>query len=125
MFTRARVRNVLSALGVIAVFLAVMPYFHYQAGGTFDSATLEHLRAHPDKSPYTEDYTLGWDFSPLAHFHGERTLKVTDAGVAVGKSSRVSIGWISWSSLTLVVGIGLLWVASRLKRQRPAGDNLG
>ena len=31
----------------------------------------------------------------------------------------LNVGWVSWSSLTLAVGVGLMWAARRLRR--PAG----
>ena len=119
MFTRDRIRTCLAVPGVIAVFLAVVPHFRYQGGGELDAASAEHVRAHPGSMPYTEDYDFGWNTSPLFHYHGEQTLKASGAGVTFRKSGRGHVGWVSWSMLTLAVGIGLVWAAARLK-PRPA-----
>jgi hypothetical protein len=124
MFTRQRVRNWLAVLGYIALFLAVMPYFRGQGGITPTPAQAEHLRANPGDTPYTEDYVFGWTESPLVKYHSETTLTDDNGRVTVGRSRSTTIGWVSWSSLTLAVGVGLLG-AARLLRPEPGAPGDG
>ena len=119
MFTRYRIRDLMMAIGVIVIYLAVKPYFHYEFRIT-DPATTDHVRTNPDDMPFTEDYVFGWSDSPLFSYHNEKTLTVVNGHVIAGRSTRMPIGWISWSSLTLVIGIGLIWLAQRLKPKTAA-----
>jgi hypothetical protein len=113
--TRERVRTWLATLGAIALFLAVMPSFEYRGGDVITAAEVEYLRANPNDLPFTEDWRLGWHSSPLVHYHRERTLKLAGDGVSVGSGLRTEVNWVSWSFLTLTAGVGLLWVARRMK----------
>lgn len=116
MGARERVRGWLVVLGVVAIFLAFMPYFRYQGGITPTRAQADHLMANPGDMPFTEDYVFGWHGSPLVHYHSELALKESArGGVTASRSKRMSVGWVSWSSLTLAAGVGLLWAAKRLK----------
>ena len=67
-------------------------------------------QAHP------QEWFFGWSKSPLYSNHTEHTL-TDDNGrrVAVGQCNRMEVDWFSWSSLTLVIGIGPLWMATRLR----------
>src|SRR5262245_5035479 len=56
MFTRDRIRNGLYVLGIIAIFPALMPDFHYQGGTTPDDGQRKHLIATPQEMPYSEEY---------------------------------------------------------------------
>jgi hypothetical protein len=109
-------RTAMFVLGTVALFLAVMPSTRAEAGITPTLAESAHLTDHPEDMPRTADYVLGWAHSPLVHYHSECSL--TDEagrGVTVGRCDRTEIGWLSWSSLTLAAGLGLFWVAGRLR----------
>ncbi|MDB5312868.1 MAG: hypothetical protein JWO38_7070 [Gemmataceae bacterium] len=84
----------------------------------------EHVGANPGDMPSTEDYTFGWSDSPLVRSHGEKMLTERPAGAITAKrSGRGTVGWISWSLLTLAIGIGLIWAARRMRlRSAPAAD---
>ena len=114
MFTRERIRSALTIVGAIALFLAVMPNFRYEVAIT-NPAVATHLQTHPDDMPYTEDYVFGWSDSPLVKYHSERVLTVEKDRVAMSQTGGGTIGWFSWSSLTLLIGVGLIWLAQRLK----------
>lgn len=118
MFTRDLGRRVLYVLGVLAFFLAVQPYFQVWTGGTADAAMLDHLQAHPDDMPSAEEYRFGWAHSPLAHYRSERTLTVQDGAYSVSRKSETTIGWRSWSAVTLAAAVGLFWVGGRLRPAR-------
>ena len=119
MFTRDRVANWLGWAGIAAVFLSVMPSFEYRGGTVSDRAQADHLKANPGDLPYTEDYVFGWADSPLVHYHSELALAESAGGFRPDRSRGVSIGWLSWSSLTLAVGLGLLWAARRIRPGTP------
>src|SRR5215204_5095629 len=107
MFTRARIRQVLTVLGGVALFLAVMPYFSVTTGVTAGPELLDHLRKSPEDMPSTEEYRFGWWHSPLFHYRSERTLTLERGAISVSRRGGMTVGWLSWSSLTLAVGIGL------------------
>jgi hypothetical protein len=114
-----RLRNVLLTLGVIAIFLAIMPSTHAEAGITPTLAQSAHLKEHPEDMPRTSAYVFGWSESPLFSYHSEHTLIDEDGRkVTIGQCNRTEIGWFSWSSLSLVIGIGLFWAGGRLNGQR-------
>ena len=115
MFTRDRIRNWLTALGCLALFLALQPYFFVRSGVTADAAMTEHLQQHPADMPVTEEYRFGWAQSPLAHYRSERTLVGQAGGFTAMRQAEMTIGWLSWSSLTLAIGVGLFWAARRLR----------
>jgi hypothetical protein len=120
MLTRERVRSWLCVLGVIALFLAVMPYFHYEGGTTATAAKMKHLQANPGDMPRSEEFRFGWADSPLAHYRSQLTLtELPDGGFTGKRAAAMTIGWMSWSSLTLAIGIGLLWVARKLRPASP------
>jgi hypothetical protein len=119
MLTRERLRNVLAVLGFITLFLALMPYFRVESGTTADAAMMEFLQQNPDAMPSTSEYRLGWRHSPLLHYRSERTLTVQGGGFSAMQKAETTIGWLSWSSLTLVIAIGLFWVAGKLRRRAP------
>ena len=117
---RARIRNTLAALGVIAVFLAVMPYCRYEGGVTADAKMADHILVNPGSMPFTEEYRFGWGDSPLVHYRCEQTLAVRpDGAITSRRTSGARIGWLSWSSLTLGLGVTLLWGASKLRSKVP------
>ena len=123
MFTRDRLRSAFSVIGVIVLFLAVMPFFRYEVAIT-NPAVAAHVQANPGVMPYTEDYVFGWSNSPLVKYHRERVLTVEKDRVAMSQSANGTIGWFSWSSLSLIIGIGLLWLAQRLKPKPVASMNI-
>ena len=119
---RQRVGNVLAVLGVVAIFLAVQPYYLSQGGTVADAAMAEHLRANPGDMPWTEEYRFGWAGSPLVHYRSERTLaRREDGKVAPSRTTRLDVGRGWWSVLTLLIGIALVWAARRLRRPAAAG----
>ena len=113
--TRDRIRNWLGVLAAVAFILAVMPFYEYRGGTVSTQAEFDHVRANPGDLPYTEDYKFGWHFSPLVHHHRAKTLRLIDGRLTVGGVMRTEVNWVSWSGLTLGVGVGLLWAAKRLK----------
>ena len=66
-------------------------------------------------SPSTEEYRFGWWHSPLFHYRSERTLTLERGAISVSRRGGMTVGWLSWSSLTLAVGIGLFWLAGKLR----------
>ncbi len=121
MLTRQRLRNWLVALGWIATFLAVMPYAHHRMGGVRDSDEAEFLRDHPDLHPSHSEYRFGWTDSPLVRYVREQSVEVHDSsGFGFKRTANLDIGWLSWSSLTLVIGLVLLRSARWLKPSTPA-----
>jgi hypothetical protein len=122
MFTRERLRNVLAVLGFITLFLALMPYFRIESGTTADAAMMEFLQQNPDAMPSTSEYRLGWAHSPLIHYRSERTLTIDGSGFSAMQKAKTTIGWLSWSSLTLVIALGLFWVAGKLRGRPPAPE---
>src|SRR4051794_35745363 len=118
MFTRERFRNVLATVGALIVFLAIMPYYRREAGGTLTPAQAEHLRSNPGDIPVTVDCVFGWMQSPLFRYHSEKALAIRPGrDTTVEWSGGGTIGWASWSSLTLAIGIGLTWAARRMRPQ--------
>jgi hypothetical protein len=45
----------------------------------------------------------------------ERTLVGRAGGFTAKRQAEMTIGWLSWSSLTLAIGVGLFWAARRLR----------
>ncbi|HVK08741.1 MAG TPA: hypothetical protein VM597_08195 [Gemmataceae bacterium] len=123
MITRERLRNWLSALGWIAIFLAVMPYFHHRTGPVSDAAA-EFIRDQPDLYPSTSVYRFGWTNSPLVEYVSEQTVEAHgSSGFTFKRASAFHVGWLSWSMLTLVVGVVLLRASRRPKPpSTPASD---
>jgi hypothetical protein len=121
MLTRERLRNVLAVLGFIALYLALQPFYFHQIGGISDVAMMEFLQQNPDAMPSTSDYRFGWPHSPILRYRSERTLTVDGGGFSMLQKAETTVGWLSWSSLTLVIAIGLFWVVGKL-RVRPAED---
>jgi len=119
MSTREHLRNGLTVFSLIALVLAVMPDTRAAASIAPTPAQAAHLKEHPEDLPRTGDYVFGWSNSPLASYHDEYTLTDEGGRITVGRSSRLHIGWLSWSSLTLAVAIGLFGVAGWLNRRAP------
>ena len=89
-----------------------------QINAHFGGALFLHI---PEDMPRATDYVLGWSSSPLAAYHTECTLTDEDGRqVTVGCCSRSEVNLLSWSGLTLAIGIGLLWLARRLRSDGPA-----
>lgn len=115
---RPRIVNWLRAIGVIGCFLAVIPFFESRGGTTADAAMMKHLQANPDHMPFTETYRFGWSSSPLFEYRKEQRLEAkADGGFAVGATTAFRIGWISWSSISMAIGIGLVVLAAKLRRK--------
>jgi hypothetical protein len=121
MFTRQRIGNWFAALGWIALFLAVMPYAHHRMGSVQDPAAAEFVRDQPDLYPSFTVYRFGWTDSPFAEYSSEQTVEAQGpSGFTFKRMSGFHIGWLSWSSLTLVIGLVLLRSARWLKPSTPA-----
>ena len=121
-FARARLRRVLAVLGGVAWFLAVMPHFSVTTGVTAGPELLDHLRKTLEDMPSTEECRFGWSHSPLCHYRSERTLTFERGVISVSRRGGMTVGLLSWSSLTLAVGIGLFWVARKVRPvTTPAG----
>lgn len=121
---RNRLANWLTAIGWIAAFTAVMPYFEYRGGTTANAAMMQHLQEHPDHMPYTETYRFGWTFSPLVEYRSARELVVSaDGGFSMKQSAQTHVGFVSWSALSIVGGIVLIALARKL-RSRPAANHV-
>lgn len=115
MSMRDRLKTVLATIGYVAVFASVMPTLHYEGGITPTPAQAEFLQANPDDLPGHHDFTFGWSSSPLFRYRGEKTLAEQPGGVVtVQESARATVGWLSGSSLTLALGIALIWASRRL-----------
>jgi hypothetical protein len=82
---------------------------------------MEHLRANPQDMPTRTDVTLGWQPSPLFRYRSRSSLTDRDGAISVEQSVSAKVGWLSWSALTLAVGVGLFWLAKRLK-PKPHSD---
>ncbi|MBP3955672.1 hypothetical protein J8F10_10305 [Gemmata sp. G18] len=117
MLTRKRLRNWLSVLSFIAFFLAVQPFARAFAGITPTPAQAAHLKEHPEDLPRTGDYVFGWSHSPLVSYHDEYTLRDEGGRITAGHVTRMHIGWLSWSSLTLAVAIVLFGIATWLDKR--------
>jgi hypothetical protein len=116
MTARRWVAKYLGILGFIAIFLAFQPAFVGRSGVSGDARLMDHLRDNPGDMPLMEDYRFGWAKSPLVHYHREQSLQQMPEGDYTSqKSSGLSFGWVSWSALTLAIGLGLLGIAKRLK----------
>jgi hypothetical protein len=124
MLTRRLLCRLLNLLGGIAVLLALAPDLRYQSGGTLNQARMEHVRANPSDMPYTNVIRLGWAGSPLFRYHSEKVLVESADGVTSRHTTEAAVGWLSWSALTLVVGVVLLGAARRLKPVQPADGHL-
>jgi hypothetical protein len=105
----------LFVVGGFAVFLGLMPGAHIEQGGVIDLAEMEHLRDHPEDQPWAEDYRLGWPDSPLIHYRSQQTLTAKDGGLHAERSFDWKIELLSWSALTLAIGIGLLWLGRQMR----------
>lgn len=116
MFTRKRAAKWLGVFGVIALILGLQPYFRTQSGMKADGKLAEFIRANPGMVPMAEEFRFGWADSPLFGYRSERTLDpLPDGGYKSSQKSDMHIGWWSWSSITLVIGIGLIWAGKRLR----------
>jgi hypothetical protein len=116
MLIREHVARWLGILGAIAIFIAFQPDFRAQNGATADKEMADFFLANPGSFPFTEDYRFGLANSPLLGYHSERTVsKLPGAGYTMRQSSHYYIGWLSWSMLSLVVGVGLLWAGKRVR----------
>lgn len=93
---------------------AVVPNGEDRLGGELTTAQQRHVRANPDDVPFTYDFRFGWPDSPLIHRHSELRLNEDEGGVRAVRAKHFSVGWFSWSSLTLAVAVALLWAAKRL-----------
>jgi hypothetical protein len=121
MFTRERIRSWLTAVGAIALILAVLPSAYHEGGVTANRAQMEHLQANPQDMPARTDVTLGWQPSPLFRYRSQTELLDKNGAISASRSVQAKLGWLSWSSATLAVGLGLLWVARRLQT-KPQSD---
>lgn len=117
---RERVRNVLNWIGAIALFLAFQPYFSYVGGVTADRQVADYIIAHPGSMPFKEVYRFGWEDSPLIDYQSEQTLVSTPGGdISVQKWGGFTIGWLSYSSLTLAISLALFYLARALRLKDP------
>lgn len=114
MFTRERIRNILVTLGAVAIFLAIMPYSHSRRVSDGSDAMREHLKANPDDMPSDELYRFGWAGSPIFQYHSVKHLVQRPGGYVNERATNWSIGWFSWSSLTLAIGVALVLTARRV-----------
>ncbi len=111
-----RLANILTILGGIAAFTAVMPSYEYRGGTVVDTATAKHLQTNPDHLPYTEAYRFGWTFSPLVeHRHASELEVKADSGFTLKHSSNTRFDLISWSALSLGVGVVLIALARKVR----------
>lgn len=111
-----RLANILTIVGGIAAFTAVMPSFEYHGGTVVDTAMVKHLQAHPDHLPYKEAYRFGWTFSPLVeHLHARELDVKADSGFTLKHSSNTRFDLISWSALSLGVGVVLIALARKVR----------
>jgi len=109
-----RIGNWLLGLGCLGLILALFPSFFYQAGGEFSPLVAEHLKDHPDAMPTVERYSLGWVSSPLVSYQIEKTIADNRGAIALTQSNDLRVGWLSWSSLSLGIGLALLWAGRKL-----------
>ena len=109
-----RIPGVLNVLGIIALFLAFMPYFVGRVGVT-SPAMSSYVQSHPSAMPMKDEYKFGWTNSPLIQYTAESELVEDDGGFRVERTQNFHAGFFSLSSLTLVIGLALLWVAKQLR----------
>lgn len=113
---RSRIASILSTIGVIAIVLAVLPHFEYRGGVVNDQATVRHLQQFSDHLPYSESYRFGWYFSPLIEHRSAREIAVSANGsFSLKQSSQFHVGWISWSMLSLIIGLALTKIGSKIR----------
>jgi hypothetical protein len=115
MRTDSNLTRGLTAVGCLSIFLALMPGARSERGGVINAAELEHLKQHSEDQPWIEDYRLGWPGSPLVHSRSEQTLTAQAGGYRADRSFEWEIALLSWSALTLAIGIGLVWLGRRMR----------
>lgn len=115
-FNRDRSRNWLATVGVVGVFLAFMPFFEYRGGTVADAAQAKHVSANLGDMPFVKEHRFGWAGSPLMHYRTELRLQtLPDGACRAEKTMGFEVNLLSWSFLTLAVGIGLTVVAGRIR----------
>jgi len=109
-----RIGNWMMGFGCLGLILALFPSFSYEAGGVTSPLVAEHLKGHPDAMPMVERYSFGWFGSPLISYQVEKTIADNRGAIAISQSNDLRIGWVSWSSLSLGIGLVLLWAGRKL-----------
>jgi hypothetical protein len=116
-------RTVLSAVGVIGVLLALAPYYSGESNIAGRSQAA-HVELYPDDTPVKEECRLGWNRSALVLYRYESTLTEEDGQLLKRETRELKIGWASLSSLTLVAGLGFLWMGGMFRsKPRPVGQS--
>ena len=115
MLTRQRLRNWLYALGVIAIFLAFIPFYSYDIGITPTPAQTADLDKNPAAMLTRTEISFGWPSSRLIEYRSESTRTDDNGRISVHRTINTTIGWFTWSSLSLAFGVVLIRLAWRLK----------
>jgi hypothetical protein len=108
MLTVKWVQRPLVTLGIICLFIGVMPYWRHVTLGL------------PDGKTETKDtITIGIPPSPLVLFEQTHSEQVRGTGVATSDSKGFKLEIVSWSTVALVLGASL-FVSDRWWGKSPA-----
>jgi hypothetical protein len=102
MLTVKRVQRPFVPLGIICLFIGVMPYWQHVT-----------IRGLPDGTTESRNvFTLGVPPSPLFHLEQSHTEQVRDTGMSTSHSWSFKLELVSWSTLALMLA-ALFFVANR------------
>lgn len=106
----------LRAVAILALLTGLMPSLHYEGGNVGTTAERDFLKENTHALPGRTDATIGWQTSPLIHYHRETILRDEAGAISTTQTTGTSVNLISWSCASLVLGC-LLLVAVRRTTQ--------
>jgi hypothetical protein len=113
--------------GWLLIVRSLFTSMRSESFGALDAKQVEFVRAHPNLMPVSFDLKLGWSASPLVSWHKETHVGSDGNENSWSFSEHQQFELMSWSFVTLVLGVVTLAYARALTKRMnaPAASSVG